>query len=94
MSTASPVTRSKASVPKRSTTPNPEALQNGVNDIVEQVKRQTVKTVTSEWDYKLAFAIITLLGFISRFYGIQHPDQVVFDEVHFGKVRLIIKFIQ
>ena len=94
MSIASPVTKSKASGPKRSTTPNPDALQNGGNDVLEQVKRQTVEAVTSEWDYKLAFAIITLLGFISRFYGIQHPDQVVFDEVHFGKVRLMIALIR
>ena len=41
---------------------------------------------TSEWDYKLALAIITVLALATRFYGITHPDQVVFDEVHFGKV--------
>lgn len=40
----------------------------------------------SEWDYKLGFTIITILAFVSRFWGISHPDQVVFDEVHFGKV--------
>ncbi|KAH7035002.1 glycosyltransferase family 39 protein [Microdochium trichocladiopsis] len=39
----------------------------------------------SDWDYKLGFIIITVLAFISRFWGISHPDQVVFDEVHFGK---------
>jgi len=39
----------------------------------------------SEWDYKIGFTIITILAFISRFWGISHPDQVVFDEVHFGK---------
>lgn len=40
----------------------------------------------SEWDYTLACVVMTLLGFITRFWGISHPDQVVFDEVHFGKV--------
>lgn len=40
----------------------------------------------SEWDYKIALAIITLLAFVSRFWGIGHPNEVVFDEVHFGKV--------
>ncbi|KAK7744808.1 Dolichyl-phosphate-mannose--protein mannosyltransferase 4 [Diatrype stigma] len=39
----------------------------------------------SEWDYKIALAIITLLAFVSRFWGIGHPNEVVFDEVHFGK---------
>ncbi len=40
----------------------------------------------TQWDYKLALAAITLLAFATRFWGIGHPDQVVFDEVHFGKV--------
>lgn len=40
----------------------------------------------SEWDYKLALAIITVLAFATRFWGISHPNEVVFDEVHFGKV--------
>ncbi|KZT71964.1 glycosyltransferase family 39 protein [Daedalea quercina L-15889] len=30
-------------------------------------------------------AILTILAFALRFYKINHPDQVVFDEVHFGK---------
>lgn len=46
------------------------------------------KGVGSEWDYKLALAIITILAFITRFWGISHPNEVVFDEVHFGKVRI------
>lgn len=38
-------------------------------------------------DYKIAFALITILAFVTRFWGISHPNEVVFDEVHFGKVR-------
>lgn len=38
-------------------------------------------------EYKIALAIITILAFVTRFWGISHPDEVVFDEVHFGKVR-------
>ncbi|KAK7687882.1 hypothetical protein QCA50_009101 [Cerrena zonata] len=30
-------------------------------------------------------ALLTAVAFITRFYKINHPDQVVFDEVHFGK---------
>ena len=45
------------------------------------------KSVSNEWDYKLALGIITLLAFVTRFFGISHPNEVVFDEVHFGKVR-------
>lgn len=40
----------------------------------------------SEWDYKLALAIVTILAFITRFWKIYDPESVVFDEVHFGKV--------
>lgn len=40
----------------------------------------------SEWKYRLAAAILTLLAFITRFYKISYPAEVIFDEVHFGKV--------
>lgn len=55
-------------------------------DAINQFKGAAKETVQSEWDYKLALAIITILAFITRFWGISHPNQVVFDEVHFGKV--------
>lgn len=34
---------------------------------------------------KIMVAILTTLAFIVRFVKLNHPDQVVFDEVHFGK---------
>ena len=40
----------------------------------------------SEWDFKLALVAITAVAFATRFWAIAHPKQVVFDEVHFGKV--------
>ncbi|GAP87382.1 putative glycosyltransferase family 39 protein [Rosellinia necatrix] len=39
----------------------------------------------SELSYRIAFSIITGLAFLTRFWGISHPNEVVFDEVHFGK---------
>lgn len=45
-------------------------------------------TAGSERDYKLVLVVITALAFLTRFWGISHPNEVVFDEVHFGKVRL------
>lgn len=42
----------------------------------------------AEWDYWFALLIITVLAFITRFWGISHPDEVVFDEVWVGKVNL------
>lgn len=40
----------------------------------------------SEWDYWLAIIILTMLAFATRFWRIDYPNEVVFDEVHFGKV--------
>lgn len=58
------------------------------DDPLDAIIRSTKQAATSEWDFKLAFAIITALAFITRFWGIGHPNEVVFDEVHFGKVCL------
>ena len=55
------------------------------DDTINEFKGAAKKTVQREWDYKLALAVITVLAFITRFWGISHPNQVVFDEVHFGK---------
>ncbi len=51
------------------------------------IKANANKPASSEWDYKIALSILTALGFITRFWGISHPNEVVFDEVHFGKVK-------
>ena len=47
---------------------------------------RVARKAPSERGYKLAMVILTLLAFVTRFYRISHPAQVVFDEVHFGKV--------
>ena len=60
----------------------PTALKDEFKDI-----SQRSSGITSEWDYKLALAAITTIAFVTRFWGINHPNEVVFDEVHFGKVR-------
>ncbi|ROW18015.1 hypothetical protein VPNG_00377 [Cytospora leucostoma] len=44
-----------------------------------------VPSNNSDLAYKIALAIITVLAFVTRFWGISHPNEVVFDEVHFGK---------
>lgn len=56
-------------------------------DVLDEIVESTKQATTSQWDYKLALVVIVLLSFVTRFWGISHPDQVVFDEVHFGKVR-------
>lgn len=61
--------------------------QDAASNAVKQFKGNAQETVQREWDYKLALVVITILAFVTRFWGISHPNQVVFDEVHFGKVR-------
>lgn len=73
---------------KRPTTPNPEVASEKISNVVEKARSEFKSHQGGEWDYKIAIAIITILAFITRFWGISHPSQVVFDEVHFGKVCL------
>ena len=49
-----------------------------------------IKSQGPEWDYRIAITVITFLAFLTRFWGISHPNEVVFDEVHFGKVMLTL----
>ena len=63
--------------------PTRDAELDGVLEL-----KAPASTTNSEWDYKLALTLITTLAFITRFWGIGHPNEVVFDEVHFGKVHL------
>lgn len=87
MSSPAPALRQRKNEKKaRSTTPQPDGLTNGSTDVLEGLKGSAEKVVKSEWDYKVTLAVITALAFVTRFWGIGHPDQVVFDEVHFGKV--------
>lgn len=59
-----------------------EKAQDDLKDALASAQ----KSITDEWDYKVAISIITFLAFLTRFIGISHPNEVVFDEVHFGKV--------
>lgn len=56
------------------------------DELLDSLPKHT-SGITAEWDYKLALAVITAMAFVTRFWGIGHPNEVVFDEVHFGKVR-------
>ncbi|KAH9908985.1 glycosyltransferase family 39 protein [Xylariomycetidae sp. FL2044] len=58
--------------------------ESGVVDIVDSKTKQAASSNT-EMNYRIGFTVMTILAFISRFWGISHPNEVVFDEVHFGK---------
>ena len=71
-----------AQTPKKQSTAAPSSKSDEILDGLKE-------SVTSEWDYKAALGVITVLSFITRFWGIGHPNEVVFDEVHFGKVSAL-----
>ena len=72
---------------KKAASPIPEKISNGdINGAIKDTGAALQGAVTSEWDYKAALVVITVLAFTTRFWGIGHPNEVVFDEVHFGKV--------
>ncbi|QDS68433.1 hypothetical protein FKW77_010800 [Venturia effusa] len=53
--------------------------------LMDAIAAQASKKPASDWDFKVALVVVTIVAFLTRFYGIRHPNQVVFDEVHFGK---------
>ncbi|KAL1958003.1 hypothetical protein VTO42DRAFT_5215 [Malbranchea cinnamomea] len=69
---------------KNAASPSPAPL--GPQSTVPSSKsNQKNVSKSSEWDYKLAMVVLTVLAFATRFWKINYPNQVVFDEVHFGK---------
>ncbi|CAK7238521.1 Dolichyl-phosphate-mannose--protein mannosyltransferase 4 [Sporothrix eucalyptigena] len=54
-------------------------------DTILKAKAASKKAAGSQREYQITAVLITALAFLTRFWGISHPDEVVFDEVHFGK---------
>lgn len=92
MSTASPAVKQRAGKKKAagSTTADSTTVANGSADFLDTIQAQTKEAVRSDWDYKLALGVITVLALVTRFWHITYPDEVVFDEVHFGKVCYLV----
>lgn len=82
MSSPSSTLRQRAGKEKPKANGKSEKVQEDLKDVLVSVQNK----VSNEWDYKVAIGVITLLAFATRFTGISHPNEVVFDEVHFGKV--------
>lgn len=77
----------------RGTTPGPAASDDEVftkaissNSSSKGAKKKV------DFGHAATFSIVTALAFLTRFYKLSHPNEVVFDEVHFGKVCLYILY--
>ncbi|KAK3496629.1 Dolichyl-phosphate-mannose-protein mannosyltransferase-domain-containing protein [Neurospora hispaniola] len=85
---ASTTATPEATLRQRNVPASSKKAKNGVSSDVETDKVPDAVAPAksgSELEYKLALVLITGLAFLTRFWGISHPDEVVFDEVHFGK---------
>lgn len=89
---AAPSTTPQGTLRQRNVGAATKKPKDGASSDVELdklVKAATASSsASSDRDYKAVFVIITGLAFLTRFWGISHPNEVVFDEVHFGKVCL------
>ncbi|KAI9843243.1 MAG: hypothetical protein M1837_006532 [Sclerophora amabilis] len=77
--------RQRGIAPTKKGSATDNGMTNSLSDGPDLLSKLKERGAGSEWDYKLALLIITALAFATRFYGISHPNEVVFDEVHFGK---------
>jgi hypothetical protein len=76
MATPSGSVRQRA--PKKKTSSiNIDADSDHEEQIIETIQRDVKTAVKSEWDYKLALVVLTIAAFVTRFWGISHPNQVV-----------------
>lgn len=81
----------QGSLRQRNAGPKKADLSNIAPEIeLDKLAKAATKKDASnfERDHWAAFSLTTILAFVTRFWGISHPNEVVFDEVHFGKVRL------
>jgi dolichyl-phosphate-mannose-protein mannosyltransferase len=73
----------------RKKTPVPGSDEEPLLDVVKQQVTKPKKKVAAKSSstglYSLALVVCTALAFVTRFWKINHPNEVVFDEVHFGK---------
>lgn len=92
MSTATPATKQPKQSKKKNATPdlqtNGSAIVQDGADRLNNLQAQAKTAVKSQWEYKVALGVITVLALVTRFWHISYPDEVVFDEVHFGKVYI------
>ncbi|QPG73606.1 hypothetical protein FOA43_000918 [Brettanomyces nanus] len=69
---------------KRSREKSPSPVEVSEVSAADAYRMSDIDPSMEKW-YKPADAAVTMVAFIARFYYIWYPNEVVFDEVHFGK---------
>ncbi|KKA29405.1 hypothetical protein TD95_004070 [Thielaviopsis punctulata] len=64
---------------------SPDAIDRVLDNAIKENTKANVVATKGETAHRITFSLITVLAFATRFWGISHPNEVVFDEVHFGK---------
>ncbi|KAK1986559.1 dolichyl-phosphate-mannose-protein mannosyltransferase [Colletotrichum cereale] len=85
---ASTTATPQGSVRQRNTAKRPTTPGAAADDVANALNNKSVvktKRTGSGAEYGVGLFITTALAFVTRFWGISHPNEVVFDEVHFGK---------
>ena len=77
--------------PRKRSPSRDAGLVSGAEDELPEVPRTNkvaayIRPTGFPRRYKVALVVLTALAFVTRFWNIGHPNEVVFDEVHFGKV--------
>ncbi|KAL5615655.1 hypothetical protein BROUX41_005692 [Berkeleyomyces rouxiae] len=73
----------KITTRESSTSPDPN--DRILDETIKKNKKAQPTKGKCEVAHWVTFSLMTLMAFGTRFWGISHPDEVVFDEVHFGK---------
>ncbi|EPS40950.1 hypothetical protein H072_5102 [Dactylellina haptotyla CBS 200.50] len=72
---------------KRGTTPAVGSDEDVFSKAITRNQKSTGPVAPKGYNlgHSIGLSVVTLLAFFTRFYKISHPNEVVFDEVHFGK---------
>lgn len=92
MSDSPPGVRQRASKKKGAAqaVPNPGSGSNSEDELLSKKQKAPAPAPGAfghaQGPFRIWLFLLTIAAIFTRFYKISHPKEVVFDEVHFGKV--------
>uniref|UniRef100_A0A8D8M8C3 Protein O-mannosyltransferase 1 n=1 Tax=Cacopsylla melanoneura TaxID=428564 RepID=A0A8D8M8C3_9HEMI len=91
--TSEPQTNGHGSSTSKESHPYPSLLEDILlTEDEEDSKKILFKKIRISFEFDIVIAALTLAAFVTRFYKLDQPHHVVFDEIHFGKhINMYIK---